>query len=167
MADNIIIDGAKIWARNFAGKEGKFNAAGDRNFNVWLDPDLAERLKADGWNIKNYIPRSDPDAEPRPFIKVSVSYRNVPPKIYRVNSNNKRVALDEDTVGTLDWEEINNVRLVIRPYSWEVNGRSGIKAYLKTLYAEIEEDPFEKRYQADEEPPFLAMPDGDDETVPF
>ena len=115
MADNIIIDGARIWARNFSGKEGKFNAAGDRNFNVWIEPELAMKLKEDGWNVKDYIPRSDPDAEPRYFIKVSVSYRNIPPKIYRVNSSNKRVALDEDTVGTLDWAEINNIRLMIRP----------------------------------------------------
>lgn len=168
MADNIIIEGARIWARNFTGKEGKFNAPGDRNFNVWLEPDLAEKLRSDGWNVKSYIPRTDPDAEPRFFIKVSVSYRNVPPKVYRVNSNNKRVQLDEDTIGTLDWEEIKNVNLIIRPYSWEVNGRTGIKAYLKTLYAEIEEDPFEKNYNEEKEmPSFLNVPDSEDEAVPF
>lgn len=165
--DNIVIDGARIWARNFTGKEGKFNAAGDRNFNVWIDPDLARKLEADGWNIKTYIPRSDPEAEPRPFLKVSVSYRVFPPKIYRVGSNGKRVPLDEDSVGTLDWEEIKNIRLIIRPYNWEVNGRSGIKAYVKTLYAEIEEDPFEKEYEEKEDAPFLDMPSGTNEEVPF
>ena len=46
--DNIVIDGAKIWARNFAGKADKFNAAGNRNFNLWLDEDLAKKLEADG-----------------------------------------------------------------------------------------------------------------------
>lgn len=164
--DNIMIDGARIWARNFTGKEGRFNAAGDRNFNVWLEPELAKRLEADGWNVKYYIPKSDPDGEPRAFLKVSVSYRVFPPKIYRVGSGNKKVQLDEDTVGTLDWEEIKNVRIVIRPYNWEVNGRTGIKAYVKTMYAEIEEDPFEKEYQEKKEDSFLDMPNGPDE-MPF
>ena len=39
---------------------------------------------------------------------------------------------------------------MIRPYNWEVNGRTGIKAYVKTLYAEIEDDPFEKKYETEE-----------------
>ena len=165
--DNIMIDGARIWARNFAGKEGRFNAAGDRNFNVWLEPDLAEKLKADGWNVKYYIPKSDPDADPRPFLKVAVSYRFFPPKVYRVSSDNKRILLDEDNVGTLDWEEINKVRLIIRPYSWEVNGRTGIKAYVKTLYAEVEEDPFEKQYAEKNGELFPDMLGATDEEVPF
>lgn len=163
MTENIVIDGAQIWARNFSGKEGKFNPAGNRNFNLWLDPKLAVDLKRDGWNVKEYAPKSDPDAEPRPFIKVSVSYAYIPPKIYRVGANNKRVSLDEESVGNLDWEEIKNVRLVVRPYNWEVNGKKGIKAYVKTMYVEIEEDPFEKKY-ADADSSF---PSADDEELPF
>lgn len=168
MAENIIIDGAQIWARNFSGKEGKFNAAGNRNFNLWLEPKLAAALRKDGWNVKEYAPKSDPDAEPRPFIKVAVNYNYIPPKIYRVGSNGKKVSLDEDNVGNLDWEEIKNVRIVVRPYHWEVNGKEGIKAYVKTMYVEIEEDPFESRYEEDKgfDPSFLPSADNDDE-VPF
>ena len=162
--NNIIIDGAQIWARNFSGKEGKFNAAGNRNFNLWLDPKMAGSLKKDGWNVKEYAPKSDPDAEPRPFIKVAVNYNYIPPKIYRVGSNNKKVLLDEDNVGNLDWEEIKNVRIVVRPYHWEVNGKEGIKAYVKTMYVEVEEDPFENRYASGDS----SFPSaGDDEELPF
>lgn len=165
--DNIVIDGAKIWARNFQGKEAKFNAAGDRNFNVWLEPSLAEQLKLDGWNVKTYIPKTDPDAEPRFFMKVAVSYKFYPPKIYRVGSNGNRVLLDEDSVGTLDWEEITNVRIIIRPYQYDVNGRSGIKAYVKTLYAEIEEDPFERQYEEQKKADFPGMAVEEDGEAPF
>lgn len=166
IVDNIVIDGARIWARNFAGKADKFNAAGNRNFNVWLEPGIAKKLEADGWNIKYYIPKTDPDAEPKPFIKVAASYQYFPPKIYRV-SGGKRILLDEDNIGTLDWEEITKVRIVIRPYQWEVNGRSGIKAYVKTMYVEVEEDPFEKEYSKEGGADFPGMFDVGDEEAPF
>ena len=97
---------------------------------------------------------------------MALNYNYIPPKVYRVSGNNK-VLLDEDNIGTLDWEEITNVRIVIRPYQWEVNGREGIKAYVKTMYAEIEEDPFEKDYAKGKGADFSGMLDVGDEEAPF
>ena len=51
--DNINISNARIGFRNFSGKEGQFNPAGNRNFAIFLDdPNEARKLEQEGWNIR-------------------------------------------------------------------------------------------------------------------
>jgi hypothetical protein len=160
--DNLKIENARILFRNFSGKEAKYNPAGNRNFCVIIDdPIEAQRLADDGWNIRLLNPRDEGD-EPSHYLPVAVSYHNVPPKVHIVQ-NGHPVMLTEDTIGELDYADISNVDLIVRPYHWEVNGDSGIKAYLATMYVTIQEDPFAGKYaQFNDEFP---MPEPED--LPF
>ena len=142
--DNIVIENAQIRFRNFSGKEGKFNPAGRRNFCVFVERDLGVTLENDGWNVRWLEPRDEGD-EKQAYLQVAVSYDNIPPKIVLVTSHGKTI-LDDDSVNILDWAEIANVDLIIRPYNWDVNGKTGVKAYVKSMYISLVEDDFEGKY---------------------
>lgn len=141
---NISIENAKIGFKNFSGKGGKYNAEGNRNFCVFLDEALAFVLEDDGWNVRWLQPKEEGDA-PTPYLSVTVKFGRVSPKIVLVTSKSKTI-LEEDSISILDWAEIANIDLTVRPYNWEVNGKSGLKAYLKTMYVTIVEDEFEDKY---------------------
>lgn len=151
MAGNVrqfTLEDAQIMFRNFAGKEGPFNRAGDRNFALILPPNVAEKLSADGWNVRIREPKENDSeilAEPTHYLPVKISYDNRPPRVVMV-AGGRRTPLDESSVEVLDFAEILSVDIVCNPYDWSVNGATGTKAYVKTLYVTIDEDPIERKY---------------------
>jgi hypothetical protein len=139
-----MIENARLVYRNFSGKETQFKPEGTRAFSVVLDKDTADRMAQDGWNVK-CKPAQDDDDEEFCHIEVTVGYKMRPPKVI-VITDTSRTSLTEETIGMLDWAEIRNVDLVANAYSWEVGGKTGIKAYLKTMFVTIEEDALERKY---------------------
>jgi hypothetical protein len=57
-----------------------------------------------------------------------------------------RTDLGEDEIELLDYSNFKNVDLIFRPYTWSVGGKSGVKAYLKSMYVTIEEDELDLKY---------------------
>lgn len=147
------IENARLIFKNFSGRETKFNREGNKNFCVRIDdPDLAQQLAEDGWNVHISNP-IDVDEAPWHYIQVSVNFDNIPPNVYMITRRGK-TKLDAESVSNLDYADIVSADLIIRPYHWEVNGKSGIKAYLKTAYIVIEEDEFADKYAEPDSLPF-------------
>lgn len=146
MSDNgtVVMEGVRIIFRNFSGKEGQYNREGDRNFAVLLDDDIADVMAKDGWNVKTLKAREEEDSD-QAYLQVTVSYKNRPPNITMITSRG-RTRLGEDEVDLLDWADIINVDLIVRPYEWTVSGKSGIKAYLSSMFVTIQEDELELKY---------------------
>ena len=147
------IDDARIMFPNFEGRGSMYNREGDRNFSIRIeDEELANKLVDMGWNVKIKPGR---DADEGPFMRLDVKVKYTQrddgsvngPKAYLWSGNN-RTELDEDSIGCLDHIERECVNLDIRPYDWEINGRTGRSAYLQSIEVHQKVDRFQARYEA-------------------
>lgn len=139
------IDDAKIIFKNFEGRGDKFNRAGDRNFSLLIeDPDTADALVKEGWNVK-IKPGRDEDEEPFMRLPVKVKFTEYGPNVY-LRTGDRVNKLDEESISCLDDIDIESVNMDIRPYDWEVNGRTGRTAYLQSMEVIQRIDRFSARY---------------------
>ena len=143
---NFTIEDARIGFKNFAGKEGKFNNAGRRNFCIFLDRDIAVELEKEGWNVRWLEPK-DEQEDKQPYLQVAVNFDNFPPTIVMITNNGKNQSpLDDESVSILDWADIETLDLTVTPYEYDFNGKSGVKAFLKTMYVKIAEDELAQKW---------------------
>jgi hypothetical protein len=148
---SFMVEDAEIIFRNFEGREGPYNKKGERSFGVVLTDEVAAQMLNDGWNVKFLEPREEGDS-PRPFISVAARFDKYPPRVVLITSSS-RTQLDEGSVEVLDWTNFKTVDLIARGSYWEVNGKSGWKAYLQSMFVTIEEDALERKYGINELPP--------------
>lgn len=149
--DILQVNDTRITYRNFRGEGSKFNREGDRNF-VMIIPtqDLADELINRGWNVKIKEPREEGE-EPFMYLPIKVKFNDRGPQIYLVTGDRTN-RLDEDVVSMLDDIDIRSVDLDIRPYDWEVNGKTGRTAYLQAMEVTQKIDRFAARMAEEEHP---------------
>lgn len=148
------IDGRQIIFKNFEGRGDKFNREGDRNFSLRItDESTADALVKEGWNVRIKEGR-DEDEGPFMRLPIKVKFTNYGPNVY-LRTGDRVNELNEESIACLDNIEIESVDMDIRPYDWDVNGRTGRTAYLQSMEVVQRIDRFAARH---------AM---SDETVPF
>ena len=154
------IDDARIIFKNFEGRGDKFNREGDRNFSLLIeDPDTADAMIKEGWNVR-IKPARDEDEPPFMRLPIKVKFSDYGPNVYLITGD-RRNELDEESIGCLDNIDIESVDMDIRPYDWEVNGKTGRTAYLQSMQVVQRIDRFAAKY-AD-----MRSNNIDDESAPF
>lgn len=147
MKDNLLVleDITILWP-NFRGERSQYNQAGDRSFHIAFDADdpTVPDLIAEGWNVRE---RETRDGHPFYALEVAVKFENWPPSILQIGEiTGNKTRLTADTVELLDTADYGRVDVELSPYRWDVNGRQGTKAYLRTMYVFVKESPLEIKY---------------------
>lgn len=149
--EKVLIEGARLGFRNFQGREGRYNAEGERSFGLFLTEEQAEDLAGRGCNVRRLRPLDEEDLG-QPVLNVRVNYRmrdgrplRFPPKVVLVTSGGN-TELTEETVGAVDGVDIETADLYLTLRPWEVRGQRGVKAYLHSLYVVVNENFLERKY---------------------
>jgi hypothetical protein len=166
-----ITDGI-IAYRNFSGRPTDFKPEGGVRTVTFVIPDnIAEDLIKDGWNIRLQMPKNE-DGDPRYLLECKITFRTrngTPrdPKIFIVRDDGI-VHVTEETIDTLDRADIVHVDAVIGPSYWEWGGRSGIAAYVNSMYLTIKENAIDEKYRKMiEEMNNSILPTDNDLDLPF
>ena len=145
----LTIENARLIFKNFSGKEGKYNREGDRNFCIMLSDQDAAQMMSDGWNVK--WTKAKDDYDPMPYSSVKVSYKKFKPTIVLIAESNGETigkrTLEEEELNILDYTYILKADVIISPYNYDIGGKTGVTAYLSSLYATFEVDPLEMKYK--------------------
>lgn len=143
--NNINIEGANIIWKNFSGERDRFNP-GKRGFSVVIDDAvMADELKQEGWNVKERPLQEGADPSEQEWTLPVKLNMNRYTQVWLIVGNHKTM-LNEDTVAQLDVVDITDCDLSIRPYEWEMSGRTGITAYVDSMYVTIRENKFAEKY---------------------
>ena len=158
-----------LFARNFSGRQEKYNRAGDRYFNVKVEPEDVELLQQYGVNVKLYEPKNitdemaekmaeNPDMfAPSYFFKVRVYTQFGLPSIAIIYDNGE-TPIDEDIAPTdrmylndesqlamLDDMEIALCDMTIARRDPSPDGQYA-RLNLKNAYIRVVDNPLRRKY---------------------
>lgn len=159
--NNLIFKNVTLAFRpNFSGSDPHgYNDRHQRYFDIKLDDEMAKDLADEGWPIRTYIPKNDPD-NPVLSLRAYIRFDKVPPRHAYMIIGRRAVKLNAENVGTLDYADISNIDVEIRPYNY-THPRIGTKAMVDSIYVEIRESELYEKY-AD-----IIESSEDDDDLPF
>ena len=144
--ENLTIKNVRLVFKNFSGRGDKFNPEGKRNFAIVLTEEEAQRLKDLGWNVRSREPR-EPGDDWFHTLKVNVTFetKGRPPKVKMINGS-KETFLTGDTIQNLDYMQIEDASVILRPYHYDEDNPEKKSAWLVELYVVTEFNELEDMY---------------------
>lgn len=165
--DQITIRDANITKTNFAGRadDRGFDQEGKRYILVRLDPDDADRLRADGWPVKRTKERPErPDYEPYDFLKIKINFNGFyyqglrkSSRVYMVTKNNNTL-LEADDAYKLDENYIEKADIKVDLVYYKTYDQWSV--VLESGFFTIEPDDLYEEYFGSSRP---VIEDDDDE----
>ena len=113
--------------RNFSGVATAYNKSGERKFSVFLPEEVANDLEDIGWYIKRKPPYRE-GGDPQNQLDIAIGFDRWPPEVKIKADDGTVTYLNKDSIGILDSMDIEDARVEIRPYNWDVNGMQGLSA---------------------------------------
>lgn len=136
------------WAfSHIDGREDTFNEKGQRDIIVIVSREAADELATLGWTIKAYERQNaDEGDEPEYTFRVRISYKFEAPRIYLIKGRKKIFVDNPDMLNSVRRDNTRKISLIATPSRWTQPGRSGVSAYIKEMYIEVEESRLEAMY---------------------
>ncbi len=149
--DLLVVEDAKIIQRwsNFRGLPGRYNAEGNRNFDLVIPEEMVDGMRAAGWNIRETKGSEEYPSEF--YTNVNISWAKFPPSVifYSGREDTRGTEVDETVIGQLDTAEIERMDLAINlSYRTKDDGSTGIKGYVQSMDVWLYQDPIRARRQA-------------------
>lgn len=138
-----------VWS-NFDGAKRGFNEEGQYNFKLIIPEIDVDRLREDGWNVKEQAPYEEGDA-PEYLLDVNISDKFGLPPIYFLKNGRKILIDDIRECKSIKRATCEQLDVIISPSRWVNGDRTGISAYVKEMYVQIKTSRFSDKYDDYEE----------------
>lgn len=151
MESRIVLENTNfIFETNLSGDPARdrFHSLGRKCNIIIPNPEMAQAMIADGFNVKATNPRPDEDPStfvPTFFVSTNTNYEcKYPPRIFLVAGDNPPALMSPETVGIIDTIRVANVDAVLNVRAWE----KGKTLYVNTMYVvqDLTSDPFAGKY---------------------
>lgn len=151
MESRIVLENTNfIFETNLSGDPARdrFHSPGRKCNIIIPNPEMAQAMIADGFNVKATNPRPEEDPAtfvPTFFVSANTNYEcKYPPRIFLVAGDNPPALMSPETVGIIDTIRVANVDAVLNVRAWE----KGKTLYVNTMYVvqDLASDPFAGKY---------------------